>query len=202
MSDVEIERRPLAVGSIGTLSNGYWGMVGLIVTEAALFVYLLFAFYYQVVQPQGQAGPRGGHPSLLFAIPQTAILAISSTAMWWAGRGVRRRDRWEQFAGLAVTFFLGVAFIVLEWLEWQSKDFTLSSGAYGSLFFTTTGLHVLHTAIGLLILLALMVWSLLGYFGPARNAPIAIADLYWQFVVALWLAIFFTFYITPRLGLQ
>jgi cytochrome c oxidase subunit III len=202
MSEVEIERRPLAVGSIGTLSNGYWGMVGLIVTEAALFVYLLFAYYYHVLQPHGEAGPPEGNPSLMFAIPQTAILVISSTAMWRADRGTRRRDRWEQFAGLAVTFLLGIAFIVLQWFEWANKDFTISSSTYGSLFFTTTGLHVLHAAVGVLILSAVMVWSLLGYFGPARNAPVTVAGIYWQFVVVLWLAIFFTFYITPRLGLQ
>jgi cytochrome c oxidase subunit III len=202
MSEVEIERRPLAVGSIGTLSNGYWGMVGLIVTEAALFAYLLFAYYYHVLQPHGAAGPPTGNPSLAFAIPQTAILAVSSTAMWWAERGTRRRARWEQFAGLAVTCLLGVAFIVLEWFEWASKDFTVSSSTYGSLFFTTTGLHALHAAVGVLILFAVMVWSLFGYFGPARNTPVAVADIYWQFVVVLWLAIFFTLYITPRLGLQ
>lgn len=202
MSEVAIERRPLAVGSIGTLSNGYWGMVGLIVTEAALFVYLLFAYYYHVLQPHEEAGPPGGNPSLAFAIPQTAILAISSSAMWWAERGTRRGARWEQFAGLAVTFLLGIAFIVLQWFEWASKNFTISSNTYGSLFFTITGLHILHAAVGVLILFAVMVWSLLGYFGPARNAPVTVADIYWQFVVVLWLAIFFTFYITPRLGLQ
>lgn len=202
MSEVEIEQRPLAVGSIGALSNGYWGMVGLIVSEAALFVYLLFAYYYHVLQPHGAAGPPSGNPSLTFAIPQTVILAISSTAMWWAERGAQRRARWEQFVGLAVTFLLGIVFIVLEWFEWVSKDFTIYSSTYGSLFFTTTGLHVLHAITGVLILFAVTLWSVLGYFGPARNAPIAVADIYWHFVVVLWLAIFFTFYITPRLGLQ
>lgn len=202
MSEVEIERRPLAVGSIGTRSNGYWGMVGLIVTEAALFVYLLFAYYYHALQPHGEAGPPNGNPSLIFAIPQTIILVVSSAAVLWAERGARRGARWEQFAGLAVTFLIGVAFIVLEWFEWQSKEFTLSSSTYGSLFFTTTGLHVLHAAMGVLILFAVMTWSLFGYFGPARNAPISIAGVYWQFVIVIWLAIFFTFYITPRLGLK
>jgi hypothetical protein len=43
MSDVSIRRQPLPVGIIGSHSGGWWGMVGLILTEAALFVYLLFS---------------------------------------------------------------------------------------------------------------------------------------------------------------
>jgi heme/copper-type cytochrome/quinol oxidase subunit 3 len=33
-----------------------------------------------------------------------------------------------------------------------------------------------------------------------RYAPIQIGSLYWHFVDAVWLCVFFTFYITPRLG--
>ena len=46
-----MEDRPLPTGSIGALANGYWGMIALIVTEAALFVYLEFSYYYYAVQP-------------------------------------------------------------------------------------------------------------------------------------------------------
>src|ERR1700722_13663978 len=35
----------LPVGSIGRHAKGWWGMIMLIVTEGALFVYLLFAYY-------------------------------------------------------------------------------------------------------------------------------------------------------------
>jgi heme/copper-type cytochrome/quinol oxidase subunit 3 len=40
----------------------------------------------------------------------------------------------------------------------------------------------------------------LGYFGPVRHSYVSIGAIYWHFVDAVWLAVFFTFYITPYLG--
>jgi heme/copper-type cytochrome/quinol oxidase subunit 3 len=42
----------------------------------------------------------------------------------------------------------------------------------------------------------------MGYFNRFRYAHIHIGALYWHFVDAVWLAVFFTFYITPLLGLK
>jgi cytochrome c oxidase subunit III len=199
MTEIGIQPRPLATTNDGYRTNGYWGMVGLIVTEAALFAYLLFAYCYHAVQPQGQAWPPGGSPTLQYAIPQTIVLLISSAAIVWAERGARLGARQQQLAGLAVAFLLGAGFVALEAIEWATKTITLSSGAYGSLYFIIGGLHLSHLIIGMLVLLAVLVWLLLGYFGPARATPVSIAAIYWHFVVALWLVVFFTLYVTPRL---
>ena len=40
----------------------------------------------------------------------------------------------------------------------------------------------------------------MGYFNRVRYAHIHIGALYWHFVDAVWLAVFFTFYITPLSG--
>jgi cytochrome c oxidase subunit 3 len=55
---------------------------------------------------------------------------------------------------------------------------------------------------GVIMLSTVLWWSALGYFNRVRYAPIHIAALYWHFVDAVWLAVFFTFYITPLLGLH
>ncbi len=96
---------------------------------------------------------------------------------------------------------MGVAFLFIQGLEWESKTFALSSGPYGSLFFIITGFHMVHVVIGLLLLLAVTVWSFIGYFGPARSAPVSISAIYWHFVDAVWITVFFVFYLTLRLGL-
>ena len=51
----------------------------------------------------------------------------------------------------------------------------------------------------LLVLASLLLWSALGYFAGRRSAPILIGGAYWHFVDAVWLAVFFTFYVTPHL---
>ena len=62
MSDVLWEGGELPVGSIGTRSNGWWAMIFIILTEGALFAYLLFAYYYLAIQPHTADWPPGGPP--------------------------------------------------------------------------------------------------------------------------------------------
>ena len=198
---VAVSRRSLPVGSVGSHAIGWWGMICAVLTEGALFGYLLFSYFYFAVQPRQIAIPPE-LPSLWLAAPNTVILLVSSVAVWQAERGARRDSWLRQVVGLGSGFVLGVIFVGVQLLEWQSRPFGLSSNAYGSLFFTVTGFHMAHVVLGLLILLALTVWSALGYFGPRHSAPISIGAIYWHFVDAIWLAVFFSFYITPYLGLR
>ncbi len=201
MNQVAVESRALPTGSIGALANGYWGMVGLILTEAALFVYLLFSYYYDAVQPHVASWPPDGNPDLSLSLPNTVLLLASSVAVWWGEHATRHGRRGSQLAGLLLGFLMGVGFVVVQLFEWKAKTFSLNSSVYGSLFFTITGFHMAHVLVGLAILLAVLVWSFLGYFGPIRSSPVSIGAIYWHFVDAVWITVFFTFYITPRLGL-
>jgi heme/copper-type cytochrome/quinol oxidase subunit 3 len=201
MSTVSGARRDLPIGSVGSQAAGWWGIIAGIITEAALFGYLLFSYYYFAVQPRPAAFPPE-LPSLRLSLPNTIILLLSSVAAWWGERGARRGSRGQQTVGLGLAFLLGVVFVGIQLLEWDNKTFSLTSSVYGSLFFTITGFHMAHVILGLIILLPLTIWSGLGYFGPRRSAPISIGAIYWHFVDAVWLTVFFTFYVTPYLGLH
>jgi heme/copper-type cytochrome/quinol oxidase subunit 3 len=201
MSVVTIPRAELPVGNVKTYAVGWWGIIGGIITEAALFAYLLFGYFYFAVQPHTAPWPTE-MPTFKLAAPNTIILLISSLAVWFGERGAQAGARARQAAGLGVGFLLGVIFVSIQVLEWKSKSFALTSGPYGSLFFVITGFHMAHVVLGLLLLLALTIWSMLGYFGPQRIAPISIGAIYWHFVDAVWLVVFFSLYITPYLGLR
>jgi cytochrome c oxidase subunit 3 len=95
---------------------------------------------------------------------------------------------------------LGAIFVGVQLLEWSRKPYQFNSSAYSSLYFTITGFHLAHVVIGMLVLLVLSVWSLLGYFDSKRHAPVAIGAIYWHFVDVVWLVVFFTIYVTPYLG--
>ena len=97
---------------------------------------------------------------------------------------------------------LGTIFAVIQYFEWAQKPFTLSSSGYGSLYFTITGFHMAHVIVGVIMLWALCAWSLMGYFNRVRYVHIHIGALYWHFVDAVWLVVFFTFYLTPLMGLK
>ncbi|MBL1264263.1 cytochrome c oxidase subunit 3 [Methylomicrobium sp. RS1] len=198
MIDTISFRRNLPVGAVGHRALGWWGMWMLIATEAALFAYLLFSYFYLLSQSQN-IGLPATPPSLRLALPNTFILIGSSLILWWGERGMRRGRMMRQLAALGLALALGVIFMAVQGEEWRNKTFSITEHAYGSLYFTVTGFHMLHVLGGALMLAALFVWTALGHFNAERNAPITIGALYWHFVDAVWLTIFGSFYLYPYL---
>ena len=129
----------------------------------------------------------------------TVILILSSIAVALGEHAIKRGQRGRLTLSLAIGCVLGIVFVVIQLKEWASRGATLSSNLYYSFYFTTTGFHMAHVAAGVLILAALTIWSALGKFDSARNSPVSIGALYWHFVDAVWIVIFTTYYIVPRL---
>jgi heme/copper-type cytochrome/quinol oxidase subunit 3 len=198
MSDAGFTAPALPIGAVQRRGVGWWGLLTVIATEGALFVYLLFSYYYYDVQFGAEWRP--GDPPLTLAIVNVVILVVSNAAAWFGMRGIERGRRGELLAGFGLALILGLGFIVVQAIEWSSKSFSLQSSTYGSVFFTISGFHLAHLVAGELMLLAVLLWAALGYFDRWRNLPVLIVTAYWNFVLAVWLAVFFTFYITPRLG--
>lgn len=198
MADVVLHDQPLPVASREYNATGWLGALCLITTEGSLFAYLLFSYAYFAVQ-HGKAWLPEAHPSMTFSLPGTVILVASSGLVWWSERSLKCGNRVQHLAALAGTIALGILFLVIQAFEWKSKHFTLTSSAYGSLFFTITGFHMLHVIVGVLMLSAVFAWSLAGFFSPRRHLHLTISSAYWHFVDVVWLVVFSTFYITPYL---
>ena len=194
------QRLDLPVGSIGRHANGWWGMMMLIVTEGALFVYLVFAYYYAAVQHERNWLPVD-LPDFRLSLPDTILLLLSSVVVWRGESLIKQGRSGATAIYLSVAALMGIVFVAIQALEWGTKKFTPFSSSYGSLYYIITGFHMAHVAAGVLILATLALWCALGYFNRIRSAPVSIGAIYWHFVDAVWLALFFTFYVTPRLGL-
>jgi heme/copper-type cytochrome/quinol oxidase subunit 3 len=198
MAEVVQAPAALPVGACGRNSVGWWGVLCLIATEASLFAYLLFSYAYLAVQ-RGESWLPQAHPSVSLSGPNTVILLASSVAVWWGEEGVKKQKLGQHLTGLGIGILLGVIFLVVQIFEWKTKTFSLSSSSYGSLFFTITGFHMLHVVVGVAILITIFVWSAMGYFSPRHHARVTVAAIYWHFVDAVWLCVFFTFYLSPYL---
>lgn len=178
-------------------SSGRWAMRLLIVTEASFFAYLLFSYFY--LGSMASTWPPDGPPSLRIAGPDTVILLSSSATLWWAERAIKRGALSQLRAGLFITFVLGAVFLGLQAVEWSQKSFTPQTSAYGSLYFTVTGFHGAHVAAGLLMNLVVQFWAWRGFFSAERHELVSNAALYWHFVDAVWIAVFTSLYLIPRL---
>jgi cytochrome o ubiquinol oxidase subunit 3 len=169
---------------------GFWLYI---MTDCIIFAALFGVF--AVMRDQFSGGPTARE---LFELPgvalETAILLVSSItygfAMLAAHAGVMGRFR----AWMALTFLLGVAFIVMEMREF-SHLIRIGAGpdrsAFLSSFFTLVGTHGLHVTVGLLWMAVLMVQS----FGHTRFSAKAITrlsclSLFWHFLDIIWVCVF------------
>jgi cytochrome c oxidase subunit 3 len=201
VADALVPAAPLPVSPVGRRASGWYGMIFLIATEAALFVYLLFSYFYLASHAPGPWPPSGA-PDIAIAAANTAVLLASSATAWWGKNGIEKGSVGRLILGLVTSFVLGAVFVGVQVHEWLAKAFTPATDAYGSLYFTITGLHIAHVVVGLLILACLTLWAVLGRFTAARHVHVTVGILYWHFVDVVWLAVFTTFFLSPRLGLS
>ena len=175
-----------------------WGILNLILTEAALFGALVASYYY--LQVRAPAWPPNGVklPELVIPVINTVLLVSSSVTVLWAGRGLRRGNRGTTLWSLALTIALGAAFLGLQIYEFATAEFSPRDHAYGSLFFTLLGLHGIHVLLGLLLLSAVTWWTARGYFSRDRHVTLHTVSLYWHFVDAVWIILILpSIYLSP-----
>lgn len=178
----------------------WWGVIMLCLTEFALFAALVASdFYLRFHAPAWP--PKGVNaPDLLVPIINTVLLVLSSASVVWADRAAKNDNRGTATLGLGVAALLGAAYIALQAREWSRAEFTAQQHTYGSLFFTLTGLHGLHVIAGVLLLLTLFAWTLLGRLSRTGRGAISTIGLYWHFVTLMWLIFVFpTVYISPHI---
>jgi cytochrome c oxidase subunit 3 len=200
MADVVLAApHDLPVGPIGRHGLGWWGVGTLVASEAALFAYLFFAYFYTgaTAQPGWLLEPR---PVLKLALPNTILLLASSGAAWLGEQGVLKFRRSQALLGFGCAFVMGVVFVTVQGLEWHSKTFSLGTSSYASLYFVTTGFHVAHVIVGIAVLAAIFSWTAIDYFSPRRRLTVSAGVLYWHFVDIVWLFVFMTYYVSPYLG--
>jgi cytochrome c oxidase subunit III len=160
----------------------------------------LFAMYFtmRAVNPELWA-----QETQLLAVPfasvNTTILVLSSVTcqlgVFAAERGdVKGLRRW-----FIITFLMGAVFIggqITEYSELVFEGLTLSSNAYGSAFYLTTGFHGLHVVGGLMaFLLVLATTYIAKRFTHQQASRAIVVSYYWHFVDVVWIALFFMIYI-------
>lgn len=134
-----------------------------------------------------------------FATFNTLILVSSSVTCQLGVLAAERGDVHRMRRFYMITFAMGSFFIggqVYEYALLVSEGLTLSSSAYGSAFFLTTGFHGLHVVGGLVAFLFVIARSYAAKrYGPEEATAAIVTSYYWHFVDVVWIALFFTIYV-------
>jgi heme/copper-type cytochrome/quinol oxidase subunit 3 len=140
-------------------------------------------------------------PKLALPLVMSAILWSSSIPVHFADRGIRKGSQARLRAGLLFGFLLGLTFLILQSAVEYPHSLHLhppSSGVYGTLFFSLTGLHGLHVLAGLLFSVWVQVRAWQRAFDEHRHTSVQNFAMYWHFVDTVWLFVLATVYLSPH----
>ena len=174
------------------------GMFLFIASEAMLFGSFFTAYFFvRVVNPDAPAEwpPEPFHFPVFVAGVNTAILVTSSFTMHWALQSIKRGNRSGLKAGLVLTFFMGLSFLITQMIEYAHVGFTPADGAFGTIFFGLTGLHGAHVFVGLSLLLVATIRAFRGHYTPEHHHGVEIPGIYWHFVDVMWIVVYSTVYL-------
>jgi cytochrome c oxidase subunit 3 len=171
------------------------GMFLFIASEIMLFGSFFTAYFFvRVVNGVPWPTPPYELPVFVAGI-NTIILVTSSFTMHWALQSIKRGNRAGLQAGLTLTFLLGLTFLLTQLLEYSRVGFTPHTDAFGTIFFSLTGLHGAHVFVGLTLLLAATIRAFRGHYTPEQHHGVEIPGIYWHFVDVMWIVVYTTVYI-------
>jgi cytochrome c oxidase subunit 3 len=161
---------------------------------------------------KGQGLPwPGAHLDIRLSTINTLVLLASSVTcqmgVFAVERGQIKRTRsifhpmsWGLREWYVLSFLMGLYFVLGQGYEYldliRAQGLTLSSSAYGSVFYIPTGFHGLHVIGGLVAFI-----FLLGRTYAAKRlthetqVSAIVVSYYWHFVDVVWIGLFTTIYL-------
>ena len=181
------------------LTNGKIGIWLFLASEVMLFG-ALFASYI-LIRTGSHEWPRGDTILNVPLATFNTIVLISSSVTMVMARASLMRGRFTTFRlYLGTTVLLGGVFLVVKYFEYSHKfhdDLVPSTNNFLAIYFTLTGLHMLHVIGGM---------AVNAYFlGPGakqwKTNPVWFTNrvensgLFWHFVDLVWIFLFPTLYL-------
>jgi cytochrome c oxidase subunit 3 len=171
--------------------------VGVVVWLASELMFFagLFAAYFTLRSSAVVWPPAGVELNVSRTALATAALIASSFTMHVAVRSSEAGDRTRSVRWLLVTMGLGTVFLTNQAIEYVELPFSISSHAYGSMFYLLTGFHGLHV-IGGIGFMAAVIAIIAGRTSRSPVAPpVTVCAYYWHFVDVVWVVMFATVYL-------
>lgn len=173
---------------------GIWTLIG---SEAVFFAALILT--YIIMRGKSVVGPyphevldvtiTAANTFILICSSMTLVLGLSSIQQ----NKLTRMRRW-----LIATIVLGLVFLggqIWEFSLLVSHGLTLSRNMFGSTFYTLTGFHGAHVAVGVIWLAFVLAHSFQKREVHDLPMRLELAGLYWHFVDLVWILIFTIVYL-------
>jgi len=143
----------------------------------------------------------------------TFVLICSSVTMVTALDRIQKGNQKGLLFWLGLTIIGGMIFLGLQAYEWThfigdkqhlAAEYLKANGQaapftqFQATFFSCTGFHGLHVAIGVVYLSCIWFRAWQGAYSATSNSPVELVGLYWHFVDLVWIVLFTIIYLLPE----
>jgi cytochrome c oxidase subunit III len=138
------------------------------------------------------------HLDLNVASANTFILLASSLTMVLSLQAIENGKKGRMIVLLILTALLGGVFLggqAFEYNELLNHGVSIDTNLFGATFFTLTGFHGAHVAVGVLWIVMLIIRALRGGVNEHNHLAVELGGLYWHFVDLVWVVLFTIIYL-------
>ncbi|HEY8592443.1 MAG TPA: cytochrome c oxidase subunit 3 [Sphingomicrobium sp.] len=190
----------LPTHKFGPSSLTWWGIIAFMVIEGMFFA-LAFAAYFMIMGHEQGWPPEGRQaadliPGTLFTIG----ILLSEIPNTIIKKAAERYDTPAVRLWMPIMVAIGAALLIIRGFEFNNLNCRWTDDAYSSIIWALLLLHTTHLLtdwIDTIVLAALMNTDE-GYEGR-RFVDVDENSLYWRYVWLMWLPIYATIYLVPRL---
>jgi cytochrome c oxidase subunit 3 len=189
-----------------------FGIWAFLASEALFFGALLLAYTMARLENPVAFAIAARQTNVFYGTLNTAILLTSSLTMAVAAQAASTKADFRRLivGCLAATAALGIAFLIVKGFEYREdfakhlvpgSDFALPQPAaqiFFALYWTITGVHAIHLAIGIMLVLRLTLLGALRRLPLRCNPQVEVTALYWHLVDIIWVFVYPLIYLPGR----
>jgi heme/copper-type cytochrome/quinol oxidase subunit 3 len=183
-----------------TRSTLWWGNVGMIIIEGTMFVMVIASYFYlrgrELQWPPGQI--LTSNPPWTPGVVNTIIMLAALVPTAFVDHFARRMRRGPMLAGLWICVAFGLAALSVRIFEFKGLSIWWDSNAYGSIVWILLGLHTSHQVVATIEATVMAIYSSVWPLDRKRFSDVCDVSLYWYFVLLIWVPVFLTLYVVPR----
>jgi cytochrome c oxidase subunit 1/cytochrome c oxidase subunit I+III len=173
------------------------GTLLFILIEAIEFIALIASYFY--LRSSTNDWPPGDTPMPELTLPTIATLILLAGVIptYLGDKAIKKNDRRTLCIGLIVTMLLEIIFIAMMVLHLSYLNYKWDTNAYGSVYWTLIVMHLIFAGVMVLENLYILFFAWKGFYNVKRHWGVEVDSLSSYFVVAAWIAVYITVFLSP-----
>lgn len=170
----------------GSRTVARWGMWLLTLVLGVALATLLYSYFYLRLQSPIWPPETIPAPALTLPVAAALLAVVTALAMLWTKRRIAADRVGAARIGLIIALLAGAAASALLYVHMTGLPFDHMQHAYGSIFYTLSGLLLVLTVGGLGQTLFTLVWAFRGRYSGREHVAIEVGQDMWAALAAFW----------------